>query len=92
MIDSSVDWSRCSKISKRDIETVYSKEILDSPRESLGKNTKRTKFGLEFEKEYDIIDEYCKKKKINWLASAWDLKSLSFLSKYNLIIIRLHPQ
>ncbi len=74
------------KFQKRDVETVYSKKILDSPRESpWGKTQREQKFGLEFgEKEYDLIDEYCKKKKIHWLASAWDLKSLSFLSKYNL--------
>ena len=54
------------KFQKRDIDLVYSKEILDTPRESLwGKTTKEQKFGLEFEKnEYDEIDSYCKKKKL----------------------------
>ena len=53
------------KFQKRDVETVYSKKILDSPRESpWGKTQREQKFGLEFgEKEYDLIDEYCKKKK-----------------------------
>ena len=38
---------------------------------------------MEFnETEYDEINTYCKKKKINWLASAWDLDSLKFLDKY----------
>ena len=87
MIDSSADaGADAVKFQKRDVETVYSKEILDSPRESpWGKTQREQKFGLEFdEKEYNTIDEYCKKKKIKWLASAWDLKSLSFLTKYNL--------
>jgi len=74
------------KFQKRDIELVYSKEILDTLRESpWGKTTREQKFGLEFEKkEYDEIDIYCKKKNINWFASAWDLNSLKFLDNYNL--------
>lgn len=40
---------------------------------------------IEFNKsEYDKIDKYCKKIKINWFASAWDLESLKFLDKYKL--------
>ena len=39
------------KFQKRDINLVYSKEILDTPRESpWGKTTREQKFGLEFEK------------------------------------------
>ena len=87
MIDNSVEaGADAVKFQKRDIETVYSKELLDSLRESPWGNTQREqKFGLEFDKkEYDIINDYCKKKKIKWFASAWDLKSLSFLSNFNL--------
>lgn len=87
MIDSSLDaGADAVKFQKRDVETVYSKEILDSPRESpWGKTQREQKFGLEFDKnDYQIIDEYCKEKKIQWFASAWDLKSLLFLSNYNL--------
>ena len=74
------------KFQKRDIETVYSKEDLDTPRESpWGKTTREQKYGLEFsEIEYDEIDKYCRDKKIEWFASAWDLKSLQFLKKYKL--------
>ena len=74
------------KFQKRDIELVYSKEILDTPRESpWGTTTREQKNGLEFgEKEYDQIDNYCKKLKIEWFASARDIKSLIFLDKYNL--------
>jgi len=74
------------KFQKRDILTVYSKEILDTPRESpWGTTTREQKFGLEFEnKEYDEIAAYCKKINIDWFASAWDLKSLNFLDQYNL--------
>ena len=87
LIDESIEAGFDSvKFQKRDVETVYSKEILDSPRESPWGTTQRDqKMGLEFgKKEYDIIDQYCKQKKIDWFASAWDLKSLEFLDQYNL--------
>lgn len=73
------------KFQKRTIEKVYSKEILDSPRDSSWGNTTRDqKLGLEFdENDYDKIDSYCKSKNIDWFASAWDLDSQKFLSKYN---------
>lgn len=72
------------KFQKRNIYKVYDKKILKSKRESPWGNTfEEQKIGLEFnEAEYDEIDTYCKKKKINWLASAWDLDSLKFLDKY----------
>ena len=87
MIDFSVEaGADAVKFQKRDIETVYTKEVLDSPRKSpWGKTQRAQKLGLEFdEKDYKIIDEYCGKKNIKWFASAWDLKSLSFLTKFNL--------
>ena len=73
------------KFQKRDIDLVYSKEMLDSYRESPWGNTQREqKNGLEFgDKEYSEINNYCQSKKIDWFASAWDLNSLKFLDKYN---------
>jgi len=74
------------KFQKRDINIVYSKEVLDQKRESpWGTTQRQQKEGLEFgDKEYDEIDKYCKLKKIEWFASAWDINSLNFLKKYNL--------
>ena len=74
------------KFQKRTVEKVYSKEVLDSPRENpWGTTTREQKFGLEFEKkEYDIISNYAKEKGIEWYASAWDLDSQLFLRNYNL--------
>ena len=74
------------KFQKRTIDIVYDQKTLDTPRESpWGNTTREQKFGLEFEKdEYDEIDKYCKDLKIDWFASAWDLKSLEFLDYYNL--------
>ena len=53
------------KFQKRTVEKVYTKEFLDSPREeSMGKNSKGSKEGIEFnEKDYDAINEYCSQKK-----------------------------
>lgn len=74
------------KFQKRTVEKVYSKEVLDTPRESQwGTTTREQKLGLEFEKnEYDIIDEYCKSRKIEWYASSWDIDSQIFLRQYDL--------
>jgi len=74
------------KFQKRTIEAVYDKKTLDTPRESpWGTTTRDQKLGLEFNKsEYDEIDKYCKELKIDWFASAWDVKSIEFLDVYNL--------
>ena len=73
------------KFQKRDINSVYSKEFLDTYRESpWGKTQREQKQGLEFNKEdYLEIDNYCKKMNIQWFASAWDLKSQLFLRQFN---------
>ena len=77
------------KFQKRDVEKVYSKEILDSPRDSPWGTTQRNqKLGLELSmKEYQIIDRYCKSKKIPWYTSCWDvgsqIKMRKFKTKYN---------
>ncbi len=74
------------KFQKRTIDKVYTKEVLDSYRESpWGKTQREQKEGLEFnEQEYNEIDKYCRDKGIEWFASAWDVDSQLFLRKYNL--------
>ncbi len=73
------------KFQKRDIETVYTKEFLDSPRESpWGKTQGDLKRRLEFnEEQYREIDSYSKKIAFPWTASCWDLKSLDFIESFN---------
>jgi N-acetylneuraminate synthase len=45
---------------------------------------------IEFgRKEYDQIDAYCRKKKIHWFASPWDIPSLNFLKKYKLKFMKV---
>lgn len=73
------------KFQKRTIDLVYSKEVLDSPRESPWGTTQRDqKEGLELGLEdYQEIDRYCKELGIEWFASAWDMESLKFLRQFN---------
>lgn len=86
-----IDWAYLSgcdavKFQKRTIDKVYTKEYLDSYRESPWGTTQRAqKEGLEFgKKEYDIINTYCKEKGIEWYASAWDTESQLFIRQYDL--------
>lgn len=74
------------KFQKRDIDLVYSKETLETYRESPWGTTQREqKEGLEFSlDEYKEIDKFCKKNEIKWFASAWDLNSLKFLDQFDL--------
>jgi N-acetylneuraminate synthase len=73
------------KLQKRDIDKVYTQEFLNSHRDSPWGTTQREqKLGLEFSMEqYKEISEYCKQKKINWFASAWDLNSQIFLQQFD---------
>lgn len=85
LIDSAVD-AGCDavKLQKRDIDLVYTQDFLNSPRSSPWGETQRDqKRGLEFgESEYIEIDKYCRSRKIEWFASAWDCNSQEFLQKF----------
>ena len=75
------------KFQKRTPELCVPKDLKNSVRETPWGNIKyidyRKKIELE-SKEYNIIDQYCKEKKITWFASAWDVDSQIFLNKYKL--------
>jgi N-acetylneuraminate synthase len=81
-LDSGAD---CVKFQKRDIDQVYTQEFLNSPRESPWGTTQRDqKIGIEFGAEqYQEIEDYSKKKEIEWFASAWDINSQKFLRQFN---------
>ena len=74
------------KFQKRSINKVYSEKQLKKHRASPWGTTEREqKEGLEFgQKDYGVINDYCKKLNIEWFASAWDLDSLKFLDQFNL--------
>ena len=73
------------KFQKRTVDKVYTKEFLESPRESPWGTTQRDqKQGLEFSaSEYKEIDFYCKERRIQWSASAWDIDAQQFLQQFN---------
>jgi len=77
------------KFQKRTITKVYTKELLDSPRESpWGKTQRDQKNGLEFSiSDFKKINRYCKQRNIIWYLSCWDVDSQKlmrrFKTKYN---------
>lgn len=79
------------KFQKRTIEFIYTKEFLDSPRESPWGSTQRAqKEGLEFGYEdYKAIDSYCIWKDIGWFASPWDIPSVDFLMNFDLPFVKI---
>lgn len=74
------------KFQKRSIDLVYTKDFLNSKRDSpWGTTQYDQKKGLEFNlSDYEEINKYCLKKNITWFASAWDLESQFFLRQFNL--------
>lgn len=73
------------KFQKRTIDKVYTKEFLDSPRESPWGTTQRDqKMGLEFNREqYQEIARFCMGRKISWSASAWDVDAQRFIRDFD---------
>ena len=78
--------ANAAKFQKRDIDLVYSKKQLSEFRESpWGKTQRDQKEGLEFnQSDYEKINDYCKKIKFDWFASAWEKESLKFLEQFKL--------
>jgi N-acetylneuraminate synthase len=79
------------KFQKRDIDSCYTKEYLDGPRESSwGKTQRDQKLGLELSIDsYKIIDEYCRKIGIGWYYSPWDVKSAELMSQFKTDYIKI---
>ncbi len=74
------------KFQKRNLDSIYRKEILENPNlDSQGTEIligvlKEVELG---ESEYKEIIEYCKEKKITFLCTPWDNVSVDFLEKFN---------
>lgn len=86
LIDVAVD-AGCDavKFQKRTIGVVYTPEELARPRENpFGPTNGDLKHGLEFDKrEYEEINQHCRKKRILWFASCWDEGSVDFIDKFD---------
>lgn len=72
------------KFQKKDVERIYSKEFLDSALESPWGTTQREmRLHREFSmSDFEEIDRYCKKKKIPWFMSCWDIKSQTIMRRF----------
>jgi N-acetylneuraminate synthase len=75
------------KFQKRDLSIVYTPEELLKPRENFyGATNGDLKRGLEFDySDYEEIQNYCVTKSIDWFASPWDVESLNFLEKFDVV-------
>jgi len=74
------------KFQKRDLDSIYRKEILDDPNlDSQGTEILIDVLReVEFQEEdYKEIIKYCKEKKITFLCTPWDTVSVDFLEKLN---------
>ena len=74
------------KFQKRTIDTVYSKEELDKPRESpWGTTNREQKQGLEFSMEqYKKLEEITKSLGMDFIVSCWDSGSVEDVSSMSL--------
>ena len=79
------------KLQKKNVEKIYTKEFLNSPFESpWGATQREMRLQREFsDNEFKRIDAFCKKKRIPWFVSCWDVESQKqmrkFKTKYNKI-------
>ena len=77
------------KFQKKNVEKIYTKKFLDSYLESPWGTTQREmRLHREFsDKQFKEIAKHCKKKKIPWFVSCWDIGSQiqmrKFKTKYN---------
>jgi len=77
------------KLQRKNVEKIYTKFFLDSYLESPWGTTQREmRLHREFsDKQFKEIADYCKKKKIPWFVSCWDIESQihmrKFKTKYN---------
>jgi N-acetylneuraminate synthase len=78
------------KFQKRDIDSCYTKDELDMPRESeWGMSTREQKHGIEFDvPDYVVIDHYCAGK-IGWFASPWDVISVDVMAQFQTPFIKI---
>jgi N-acetylneuraminate synthase len=74
------------KFQKKNVEKIYTNKFLDSYLESPWGTTQREmRLYREFSnKQFNEIDMYCKKKKIPWFVSCWDIDSQIEMKKFKL--------
>ncbi len=75
------------KFQKRTIDIIYTPGELATPRPNFfGETNGDLKRGLEFNSNtYREIAQFCKEIDIDWFASPWDLPSVEFLEKFDVV-------
>ncbi len=87
----SCEWN-CAKFQKRTPDIAVPESQKQVPRDTPWGTIPYIEYKkhIEFEKEqYDLIDEYCKIKPLDWTASPWDIPSLEFLLQYDIPFIKI---
>ena len=82
----------CAKFQKRNPDICVPEHQKGLPRKTpWGEMTYlEYKHRVEFTtKEYDIINQYCSEKPVDWSASVWDLESLEFLLNYDVPFLKI---
>ena len=85
------EWD-CAKFQKRNPDVCVPEEQKNLLRQTPWGELKYIdyKYKVEFEKkEYDVINEYCDDKNLEWTVSVWDLDSLDFIKNYNVPFIKV---
>jgi len=87
LIDIAVDsGANAVKFQKRDLESIYQKQILENPTlDSQGTEILIDVLNeVEFnEEDFKKIIDHCKEKKITFLCTPWDIHSVDFLEKFD---------
>ena len=85
------EWN-CAKFQKRNPDVCVPEDQKNILRQTPWGEMKYIdyKYKVEFEqKEYDVINEYCENKNLEWTVSVWDLDSLKFIENYNVPFIKV---
>lgn len=79
------------KLQKRDVESFYTEEKLETAYKSpFGKTFRDYRHGIELNKEqFEFVDRFCKEVGIGWFASVLDMPSYEFIRQFNPELIKL---
>lgn len=79
------------KLQKRDVDSFYTKEKLESEYKSpFGSTFRDYRMGIELNRDqFKFVDEFCKEIGIGWFASILDMPSYEFIREFNPEMIKL---
>lgn len=79
------------KLQKRDVESFYTEEKLQSAYSSpFGTTFRDYRHGIELDREqFEVVDRFCKELNMKWFASILDMASFEFIQQFDPEIIKL---